>query len=63
MLLIDDIGTTGASAESAAHALSAAGAGTIAVVVIGRHIHEDFEDNGERLRALPRFSWDLCALE
>jgi len=63
VLLIDDTWTTGASAESAAHTLRAAGAGTIAVVVIGRHIHEDFEDNAERLKALPRFSWDRCAFE
>lgn len=63
VLLIDDTWTTGASAESAAHVLKAAGAGVIAVVVIGRHIHEDFEDNAERLGALPPFSWDLCAFE
>lgn len=63
VLLIDDTWTTGASAESAAHALSAAGASTIAVVVVGRHMREDFEDNAERLRVLPQFCWDLCALE
>jgi orotate phosphoribosyltransferase len=63
VLLIDDTWTTGASAESAAHVLKAAGAGVVAVVVIGRHIHEEFEDNAERLRTLPRFSWERCALE
>ncbi|MBX6370535.1 MAG: hypothetical protein IRZ04_21400 [Rhodospirillales bacterium] len=63
VLLIDDTWTTGASAESAAHVLKVAGAGVAAVVVIGRHIHEEFEDNAERLRTLPRFSWERCALE
>lgn len=63
VLLIDDTWTTGASAESAAHVLRAAGAGVIAVVVIGRHIHEDFEGNAERLGALPRFTWERCAFE
>ena len=42
---------------------SITGAGTIAVVVIGRHIHEGYEDNAERLVALRRFSWDDCAYD
>jgi predicted phosphoribosyltransferase len=64
VLLIDDTWTTGASAQSAAGALKAGGAGIVAVVIVGRHVHEDFEDNAARLAALPReFTWDRCALE
>jgi adenine/guanine phosphoribosyltransferase-like PRPP-binding protein len=63
VLLIDDTWTTGANAESAAHVLKAAGAEAVGAVVIGRHIHEHFGDNAERLKALPRFSWQRCALE
>jgi hypothetical protein len=63
VLLIDDTWTTGASAESAAHVLKAAGAGTIAVLVIGRHLRPEHEGNADRLGALPQFSWDRCALE
>jgi hypothetical protein len=62
-LLIDDTWTTGASVQSAALALKAAGVGAVGAVVIGRHIREDYEDNEERIRALPRFSWERCAFE
>ena len=61
VLLIDDTWTTGANAQSAALALKAAGAGKVGVVVIGRHIREDYGDNAKRLKALPRFSWERCA--
>jgi len=62
VLLVDDTWTTGANAQSAAAALRHAGAGSIALVVIGRHIKRDWEDNAERLRALPRpFDWAECA--
>jgi predicted amidophosphoribosyltransferase len=64
VLLIDDTWTTGASAQSAAGALKAAGAGVVALVVIGRHVHDDYADNSARLRALPRrFDWTTCAFE
>ena len=63
VLLIDDTWTTGASVESAALALKAAGAATVGVVVIGRHINDDYADNASRLEALPRFSWERCAIE
>jgi hypothetical protein len=62
ILLIDDTWTTGASAQSAAAALRAAGSGTLAAVVIGRHINREWGPNDQRLRALPPFSWDRCAL-
>ncbi len=62
VLLIDDTWTTGANAQSAAATLRHAGAGPIALVVIGRHIKRDWEDNDQRLRALPRpFDWAECA--
>jgi predicted amidophosphoribosyltransferase len=63
VLLIDDTWTTGANVQSAAAALKTAGANRVGVVVIGRHIHEDYQDNAERLKALSRrFDWDTCAL-
>jgi predicted amidophosphoribosyltransferase len=63
VLLIDDTWTTGANARSAAAALKAGGARTVAAVVIGRHLHRDYRDNDRRLRALRSpFDWDVCAL-
>jgi hypothetical protein len=62
VLLIDDTWTTGASAQSAAATLKAAGAGPLVAVVIGRHVHRDWHDNDRRLRAMPRpFDWSRCA--
>ncbi len=64
VLLIDDTWTTGASAQSAAGALLDAGAAVVAIVVIGRHIRLEFEDNARRLAELPRpFDWSVCSLE
>jgi len=61
VLLIDDTWTTGANAQSAAGALRHAGAGPIALVVLGRHIRRDWQDNDQRLRELPQpFSWAGC---
>jgi predicted amidophosphoribosyltransferase len=63
VLLVDDTWTTGASAQSAAAALKTAGAGTVAVVVIGRHVNRDWRENDRRLKALPTpFDWSVCAL-
>lgn len=63
VLLIDDTWTTGANAQSAAAALELAGAGPIGILVLGRHVRPDFQNNEVRLRALPRlFDWDICAL-
>jgi len=62
VLLIDDTWTTGANAQSAAAALKRAGAGAVAVVVIGRHLKRDWSHNDARLRAVARpFDWDTCA--
>jgi hypothetical protein len=64
VLLIDDTWTSGASAQSAAAALKAAGAGTVAAVVIGRHLNRDWHRNDERLHRLGRpFDWDVCVYE
>jgi predicted amidophosphoribosyltransferase len=63
VLLIDDTWTTGASAQSAAAALKAAGAGRVAVVVIGRHLNREWHENDRRLRGITApFDWSSCAL-
>jgi hypothetical protein len=63
VLLIDDTWTTGANAQSAAAALKAAGAATVAAVVIGRHLNREWHQNDRRLRRIPRpFDWEHCAL-
>jgi orotate phosphoribosyltransferase len=45
ILLVDDTWTTGANVSSAAGALKAAGARRVGVVVVGRHINLEFDDN------------------
>jgi hypothetical protein len=63
VLLIDDTWTTGASAQSAAAALKAAGAGPTAAVVIGRHLNREWHENDRRLRGIAQpFDWRECAL-
>lgn len=70
VLLLDDTWATGGHAQSAANALTAAGAKKVALVVIGRHIRRDFEPVrgsdetcGDLLDALPEdFSWADCAV-
>jgi hypothetical protein len=62
VLLIDDTWTTGASAQSAAAALRAAGSGTVAALVIGRHVNREWGPNDQYLRTLPSFDWNRCAL-
>ena len=63
VLLIDDTWTTGANAQSAAATLKMAGAGTVAAIVIGRHLNRYHGDNDRRLRGLPRpFDWNRCAV-
>jgi predicted amidophosphoribosyltransferase len=69
VLLLDDTWATGGHAQSAAYALTAAGAQKVALVVIGRHIRRDFEPVqgsgeacGDLLDALPaEFEWTTCA--
>ncbi|HEX5983644.1 MAG TPA: hypothetical protein VFY69_05490 [Solirubrobacterales bacterium] len=70
VLLLDDTWVTGGQAQSAAHALLTAGAQRVALVVIGRHVHRDYEPAkgsgktcGDLLDALPEeFSWETCAV-
>jgi len=64
ILLVDDMWTSGASAESAAAALRAAGAGPVALVVIARHLNRDWHQNDGRLTRLARdgFDADHCVL-
>jgi predicted amidophosphoribosyltransferase len=61
VLLIDDTWTTGASMQSAAAALKAAGAATVAAIVVGRHVNREWGENDRRLDALP-FNWSRCPL-
>lgn len=63
ILLIDDTWTTGANAHSAAAALKAAGARTVAAVVLGRYVNRGWHHNDRHLRGLPSpFDWHTCAL-
>jgi predicted amidophosphoribosyltransferase len=64
VLLIDDMWTSGASAESAAAALLAAGAQTVAAVVVARHLNRGWRENDARLDQLAArgFDQELCVL-
>ena len=67
-LLIDDTWTAGGHAQSAAYALSAAGASSVALIVIGRHLRPDWEvtagvTSGDLFAELSRtFDWNICAV-
>ncbi len=54
VLLIDDVWTTGATAQSAAAVLNAAGAGSVSAVVIGRYVNGYWGGISERLERLRR---------
>jgi len=63
VLLIDDMWTTGSSAQSAGAALLAAGAVSVSAVVIGRYLNRDYRDNRERVVGLSgEFDWSRCAI-
>jgi predicted phosphoribosyltransferase len=63
VLLVDDTWTTGANAQSAPGGLKTAGAATVGVLVIGRHVNPEFATNKARLTSLARpFDWECCAL-
>ncbi|AJP03201.1 hypothetical protein TU94_18695 [Streptomyces cyaneogriseus subsp. noncyanogenus] len=64
VLLIDDTWTTGSHAQSAAAALKAAGAGSVAIVVLGRHLNTDYGNTAHHVEQakLRRFSWGVCSL-
>jgi predicted amidophosphoribosyltransferase len=69
VLLIDDTWTAGGHAQSAAHALREAGAASVALVVIGRHLRPEWEvtpggpTSGDLFDELPTpFDWARCAV-
>ena len=65
VLLVDDTWTTGGRAQSAAIALHHAGAGPVAVVVLGRHFDRNFgfgETYYQQAKSR-KFTWDTCCLE
>ncbi|MDX3618764.1 phosphoribosyltransferase [Streptomyces europaeiscabiei] len=64
VLLIDDTWATGHHVQSAAAALKSSGAGSVAVVVLGRHLNTTYGDTATHVEQarLRRFSWDVCAL-
>lgn len=66
VLLIDDMWTSGSSAESAAAALRHAGARSVAAIVIARHLNRGWHENDLRLRRLAGLGFDpttcvICA--
>ncbi|ELP71293.1 hypothetical protein ACKI1I_02375 [Streptomyces turgidiscabies] len=64
VLLIDDTWTTGNHAQSASTALKVAGAGSVAIVVLGRHLNVSYGDTAMYVQQarLRRFAWQLCAI-
>jgi hypothetical protein len=64
VLLIDDMWTSGASAEAAAAALLDAGAGSVAAVVLARHLNRGWGANDPQLRRLAAddFEANRCVL-
>jgi hypothetical protein len=54
VLVVDDTWVSGGSAQSAAVALKLAGAGRVAVIVIGRHVNPDDPRSAQLLAALTR---------
>lgn len=63
VLLIDDMWTSGASAQSAAASLRRAGAVAVAAVVIGRHLNRDWSQNALRLKTVAApLDFTACAL-
>ena len=70
VLLVDDTWTQGRSAQSAAYALKQAGADSVALVVLGRHIDPGWEPEygtgvtcADLLKDAPGWSWDVCGAE
>ena len=59
VVLLDDTWTTGASAQSAAAALRLAGAQSVAVIVLGRHL---LPEPGPPEPGLPAFEMGRCAV-
>ncbi|EEP73859.1 hypothetical protein MCAG_04186 [Micromonospora sp. ATCC 39149] len=64
-LILDDTWTTGSRAQSLAHALRVAGASSVGVVVLGRHVNPEHAASRFLLRAIeePLFDLSVCAVE
>ncbi|MET7947578.1 phosphoribosyltransferase [Micromonospora sp. NPDC005324] len=64
-LVLDDTWTTGSRAQSLAYALKSAGAPSVAVVVLGRHIRPEHVASRPLLKAIedPMFDLTKCAVE
>jgi hypothetical protein len=62
VLLIDDVWTTGATAQSAAAVLADAGAASISAVVIGRYVNGRWGGIAERLERLEADENDGCCV-
>ncbi|MGC5289787.1 phosphoribosyltransferase [Micromonospora sp. DT231] len=64
-LILDDTWTTGSRAQSLAYALRSAGASSVAVVVLGRHIRPEHVASRPLLKAIedPMFDPSTCAVE
>jgi predicted phosphoribosyltransferase len=66
LLLVDDTLTTGARLQTAASALSLAGAKVVAAVVVGRVMNPDFSEPAHQLWDRCRhvsYSFERCCLE
>lgn len=64
-LVLDDTWTTGARAQSLAYGLKTAGAASVAIVVLGRHIRPEHRPSTRLLSAIrqPVFNVSKCAAE
>ena len=68
VLLLDDTWTRGGHADSADYTLQRAGAGSIGLVVVGRHLRPEWEVTPGRtcsdiFKELPKpFDWDTCCV-
>ncbi|MGC4747193.1 hypothetical protein ACLQ28_16275 [Micromonospora sp. DT201] len=64
-LILDDTWTTGSRAQSLAYALKKAGAPSVAVLVLGRHIRPEHAASQPLLKAIedPMFDLSACAIE
>lgn len=65
VLLLDDTWTTGSRAQSLAYALKTTGAGSVVIVVLGRHIDPDYPPSRPLLDAIanPLLDVTRCAAE
>ncbi|MFD6754788.1 phosphoribosyltransferase [Micromonospora gifhornensis] len=64
-LVLDDTWTTGSRAQSLAHALKTAGATSVGVLVLGRHVNPDHAASKPLLKRIeePMFDLTACAVE